>query len=122
MTALGLILVVEDDADIRESMTEVLAGEGYRVAAAADGEEALEHLRHRELPALILLDLLMPRLNGYDFRRAQLADSAWARIPTAILTAHGDFQSMARELGAAAAIRKPVKIEALLEVIGRFLP
>lgn len=112
-----LVLVVEDDQDIRDSLVEILEDEGYLVASASDGQEAIDYLSARELPGLILLDVMMPRLNGNAFRQAQLANPTWAQIPTAILTADGNIQSKAKELGVTMAIRKPVKIDDLLRLV-----
>ena len=83
MTSAGLsVCVVDDDADIREVLTDVLSIEGYDVVAAGDGESALALLRARPSACrLILLDLMMPRMNGWEFRRQQLQDPTIAEIP-----------------------------------------
>lgn len=112
-----LILVVEDDQDIRDSIAEILEDEGYRVATAADGELGLRHLAEQELPALILLDLLMPRVDAQAFRRAQMSEPRWAAIPTVLMSA--DFQTVQRahELSVTAGVCKPVRLEELLAVV-----
>ncbi|MFO0586813.1 MAG: response regulator [Polyangiaceae bacterium] len=117
MTSGALILVVEDDPDIRESIQEILEDEGYRVATAFDGEDALRCLRESARPDLILLDLLMPRMNAREFRDVQLLDAAWSRIPTVIMSADFHYDEKARELGAAAGVAKPVALDDLLAVV-----
>src|SRR5690606_13804277 len=83
----GHILVVEDDQDIRESVVEILEDEGHRVSAAADGREALERLqRAQPRPDLILLDLMMPVMNGFQFREEQLKRPELAGIPVVVDT------------------------------------
>lgn len=114
----ALILLVEDDGDIRESLAEVLEDEGYRVALAADGERGLAQLASGELPALILLDMWMPRMDARGFREAQLREPAWAAIPTVLMTGERDAIQVARAMSVTAAIQKPVTIDVLLQVIG----
>ncbi|HET9595586.1 MAG TPA: response regulator [Anaeromyxobacteraceae bacterium] len=80
------VLVVEDDPDIREALEEALASEGYEVALATDGAHALR-VAHETLPDLILLDLMMPVMNGWAFRAAQRADPALAGIPVIVVSA-----------------------------------
>ena len=94
------ILVVEDDPDVRRALTELLASEGYEVAATADGGEALQTLRGGLRPAVILLDLMMPNCDGWDFRREQLEDPAFATVPVVLVTAAGfSPDSMRSQLG-----------------------
>ena len=83
------ILVVEDDPDVRRALTELLASEGYEVAATADGGEALKTLRGACRRAVILLDLMMPNCDGWDFRREQLEDPTFASVPVVLVTAAG---------------------------------
>jgi CheY-like chemotaxis protein len=110
------ILVVEDDADIRESIVEVLEDAGYRVSSAGDGRQALEVLEAAsEKPRLILLDLMMPVMNGFQFRQEQLARDELAAIPVLVITA--DANAKASSLKAAGLLQKPVKIQPLLERI-----
>lgn len=112
------ILLVEDDRDIRDSVVEVLEEEGYSVAVASDGLEALRRLREGPRPPdLILLDLMMPNMNGFQFREEQLKVPEHAKIPVAVLTAHGDAHGKAKAMGVAGVLRKPVKIQALLDLV-----
>lgn len=116
------ILVIEDDHDIRESVVEVLEEEGYGVDSAGDGREALRVLSEaREKPDLILLDLMMPNMNGFEFREQQLKNSEHAAIPIAVLTADGQASAKAAELHADGLVRKPVKIQPLLDTVARLI-
>jgi CheY-like chemotaxis protein len=115
------ILVVEDDCDIRLALCSILREEGYRVDCASDGREAISSLKSGERPAIILLDLMMPVMNGADFRKAQLRDPQLADIPVVVLTADGRLLEMAKSLGAAAAFSKPFELDALLDVITRVM-
>ena len=82
------ILVVEDNADVRDAWEALLEGECYRVVSAASGREALRWLRSSEvMPALILLDLIMPGMNGWDFRAEQSQDETLASIPVIVVSA-----------------------------------
>jgi CheY-like chemotaxis protein len=114
------ILLVEDDFDVREALAETLREEGYDVDCANDGLEALAYLRGGGKPGLILLDLMMPRMSGSDFRMAQSKDPALAHFPVVLLSADGRMREKAVTLGAAGAIRKPIDLPELIEVIERF--
>src|SRR3982074_3818832 len=89
------ILVVEDDPDIRAALTQILSDDGYAVATAANGQEAIDHLRRTSPPALILLDLMMPVMDGWQFRSHQKQDPALKSIPVVIVTADGSAQNKA---------------------------
>ena len=84
------ILVVEDEPDLRDALTWVLRQEGYAVSAAANGREALDWLRGSSSPWLILLDLRMPLMDGFEFRVRQLQEPNLAAIPVVVLSAYGD--------------------------------
>lgn len=117
------ILVVEDDRDIREAVVEVLEEEGYGVSAAGDGAQALRVLEDADEPKpdLILLDLMMPNMNGFEFRERQLANAAHAAIPVAVITADGQATRKAEQLHVNGLVQKPVKIEPLLDVVERLV-
>lgn len=116
------ILVVEDDRDIRDSVVEILEDEGYAVSDASGGHEALERLANGPAkPDLILLDLMMPGMNGYQFRAEQLKSDEYARIPVVVITADATAQERAAPLQAAAFLRKPIKIQPLLNTIKQAL-
>ena len=82
-----LIMVVDDDDDFREALEEVLLAEGFRVVAAANGEEALRHFRLGVTPNLVLLDLWMPHMDGWQLRRHMEDDPALENIPVVVMTA-----------------------------------
>jgi CheY-like chemotaxis protein len=115
------VLVVDDEADLRETLHMVLQLEGYRVVTARDGAEALARLRDGGVfPCLILLDIMMPRMNGVQFRQEQMSDPALRDIPVVVLTGGSEaVLSKAAALGLEA-LRKPVKLDALLSAVGRF--
>jgi CheY-like chemotaxis protein len=112
------ILIVEDDDDSRAFMVTVLEIEGYRVVTAANGDEALTAAR-QEHPRLILLDLMMPRLDGFGFRAAQLRDPQLANIPVILVSALEDDGALAR-LGPIAEVPKPINVAKLLEQVALF--
>lgn len=114
------VLVIEDDSDVRNALAELLSTEGYVVSLTADGGEALEKLRGGLRPSVILLDLMMPNVDGWDFRRAQLDDPSLAPIPVILLTASG-FRpdSMRSERGRLEMLPKPVQAHVLLDTLER---
>jgi CheY-like chemotaxis protein len=114
------ILIVEDDMDLREALSEVLRDEGYSVAMAADGREALDRLRRQSPPSLILLDLTMPVMNGWQFRAEQRQDPALSGIPVVVLSA-GDYRAeQMGQLGVTDYLRKPIELSRLLRMIERY--
>jgi CheY-like chemotaxis protein len=118
----GRVLIVEDDADIRRMLQEILELEGYEVAVAADGRDALGRLRAGPRPTVILLDLMMPGMTGSQFRLEQTKDLALAAIPVVVLTGDGNAERKATDVGVASYLRKPLDVDALLEVLGRYRP
>jgi CheY-like chemotaxis protein len=116
------ILFVEDDRDIRELLIDALEDEGYSVLAAIDGLDAVERLRaHQAVPRLILLDLMMPRMSGAEFRNELLSTPAWSGIPIVVITADAQGRAKARALGAKDCLQKPVKLDRLFATIARVL-
>lgn len=113
----GAVLVVDDDAEIRETLEEVLSDHGYAVACASNGLEALRYLRAAAPPCVILLDLMMPVMDGWEFRSHQRADPALSGIPVFVVTAGGNCEDAARKLEAAGCLRKPLALEKLLSVV-----
>jgi CheY-like chemotaxis protein len=114
------ILLVEDNADTRDSMALVLEYEGYKVVGAANGQEALNHLEGNPHACLILLDLMMPVLDGWEFRARQRQDPALAAIPVVVLSAYGSGDQKTAAMEAAGYLQKPVEIEDLLDVVKRY--
>jgi CheY-like chemotaxis protein len=119
MTA-PVVLVVDDDGDIREALRDVLEDSGYLVHTAADGREALVVLRREPHVSLILLDIMMPVMDGWEFRAEQVHDAAIADIPVVVITAVGDADEKARAMAAAGALRKPVRLKDLLAAVAAF--
>jgi two-component system, chemotaxis family, chemotaxis protein CheY len=114
------VLIVEDQDDVRESLADLLMLEGYRVATAANGQEALAQLRSQPLPHVILLDLRMPVMDGRTFRKEQQGSPALAVIPVVVLSGEAEIQETAAALEAVGHLTKPVEIERLLTVVERF--
>ena len=111
------ILVVDDDSELRESLALLLALKGYEVITASDGREALQALHGGPQPCLIVLDLTMPEMDGLQFRRAQLADPALAKIPVVLCSAHPTATHVAQQLGVIACFEKPFDVQLLLGVV-----
>jgi len=111
------ILIVDDHDDVREALVAVLEAEGYATAAAVNGAEALEYLHSVPVrPCLILLDLMMPVMDGSEFRERQLAERELATIPVIIVSAYGQ-RTQGRALGAVAYVPKPIDVERLMNVV-----
>jgi signal transduction histidine kinase len=113
------LLVVEDDADIREALDGLLSMEGFRVAGCSNGREALDWLRTSPKPDIILLDLMMPVMDGWQFRVAQKDDPELATIPVLALSA--DSTAKAAAIDAEAYLKKPVDYDTLIATIDRLL-
>ena len=114
-----LIMVVEDDADLAMSLADVLAAAGYSVAIAEHGRDAIDQLRAGVRPELILLDMMMPVLDGWGFRAEQVTIPEVAAIPVVALTAAGDVKRKAESIKAAGFLGKPVSIATLLAEVAR---
>lgn len=114
------VLVVDDDDDLRDSFRDALEDEGYRVLTARNGYEALRTLRSEPPPAVILLDLMMPVMNGWQFRTAQQLNPKLADIPVVIVTAGLHSDAATRDLAAHRCLKKPVSVEDLLEAVEPF--
>ncbi|MFT3772792.1 MAG: response regulator [Minicystis sp.] len=108
------VLVVDDDPDIRETLREVIEAEGFSVETAANGRAALEALIMGLRPSLIVLDLMMPSMSGWDVLSAIRGDRALADIPVAVVSASG---SRTPPPGATHFLRKPIDIDALLDLV-----
>jgi CheY-like chemotaxis protein len=118
MTGAHRVLIVEDDETIRESLVEFLEDSGYDAVGVVHGGEALEKLQGPEPPpCLIVLDLMMPVMDGVSFRRRQLEDPRLAAIPVVVVSAYQEVARKAHELSAAAHLPKPLKLTELLKVI-----
>jgi CheY-like chemotaxis protein len=118
--ATRLILVVDDDRAIRETLSDVLQDEGYATSAAVDGREALRLLHEGLRPCVILLDLTMPGMDGWDFRASQMRDPDISSIPVVVITAAGFRpETIQSQLVGVAFIRKPLPLEDVLAAIDR---
>jgi CheY-like chemotaxis protein len=112
------ILIVEDDPDLRLVHSEILSEEGYPVLTAADGVEALEVVERTGPPAVILLDLRMPRMNGWDLAARLREHARWCEIPIVVVAAHYRIAEEAAAIGARAWLHKPVSMDAMLRLVG----
>jgi CheY-like chemotaxis protein len=113
-----LVMIVEDDSEIREGLCDLLNEEGYRVVAAENGRQALEYLRSGPRPAVILLDLMMPVMNGWEFRQEQSRNLLLGDIPVAVMTAASELT--ASSIDAKEILPKPLPVERLLKVVKQY--
>jgi CheY-like chemotaxis protein len=114
------VLVVEDDADIRFVISELLADEGYTVVQATDGRAALAYLHTApDVPRLIILDLMMPIMNGWEFLRARQDDPVVSAIPVIVVSATPSLEVSLTTLGAQEALAKPIDLDRLVEMVQR---
>jgi CheY-like chemotaxis protein len=113
------ILIVEDDTALREALTQVLSDEGYDLLSARDGLEAVNCLKRGHRPDVILLDLSMPVVNGWEFRMFQKREPEVADIPVILITAGGYSRDEVAWLEPSALIHKPLNLPHLLEVVRR---
>ena len=113
------ILLVEDDDDLRGAFRELFEDEGFNVWTASNGKEALECLQSRGRACLIVLDLMMPVMNGWEFRDRQMNDPDLAKIPVVVCTADPRAESRSG-FGAAAWLSKPTDVTALVRIANRF--
>lgn len=119
----GRVLVVDDEADIRETIIEILREEGFDAFGAHNGRHALDLLAGlTQIPDAILLDLRMPVLDGLGFRSEQLKDPRLAGIPVVVISANARVREVAEELGAVAHLRKPIDLEALIAACQALTP
>lgn len=115
-----VVLVIEDDRDVCDAVRDSLEDAGYGVVVAGNGAAALELLCDlREPPGLILLDLMMPVMDGERFLEEVAKHPGWAAVPVVVLTADGQATTKATGLGAVCGLRKPVALEDLLAVVTR---
>ena len=115
------ILVIDDDAGIRQLLTLFLEHKGYRAAGVTNGAEALAHLQHtRPLPELLLLDLMMPVMDGSEFRQAQQQDAQLVAIPVVVMSAAENIQAQAPTLTADAYLPKPIDFDTLLTLVEQY--
>lgn len=112
------LLVVEDSKDFQLLLKKLFSSEGYEVETASNGLEALEKIRSQtRLPNLILLDLMMPVMNGSDCYKELQLDSGLASIPVVVMTAHGDKQPLESNVNSPEFVRKPFDMKKLIEIV-----
>ena len=116
----GGVLVVDDDMGIRGVLTQLLQDEGHQVASAANGQEALERLADRRPPGVILLDLMMPVMNGWEFMNRRRDDERIASIPVIVISADGQVREKANAIGAVGYLTKPIDLDRLLDTVERY--
>ena len=115
----GPVLVVEDDLHVRDVIEELLRIEGFPVESAVDGVEALGRIREGLRPSVILLDSMMPRMNGAEFLRTREHDAELLTIPVYLISASGDFDGTSTRYRIEGFLRKPFDPDRLLEVVRR---
>ncbi|WPU63764.1 response regulator [Peredibacter starrii] len=113
------ILIVDDDPNIREALKEYLEFEGYEVRVAGNGQEALALLKINEKPCLILLDLMMPVMNGWEFARAAALDAGISQIPIVVTSA---FIDKVEDIKARGLLSKPLDMEQLMGLANECCP
>ena len=111
------VLVIDDENDIREDVVEILREEGYEAVSAANGADALAALRAGPKPALILLDLMMPVMNGLEFRADQLREPAFADIPVVLMSGTNNVPEKAQDMKVTAYLVKPFRLGDLLRIV-----
>ena len=113
------VLVIDDDEDVRVALTELLEEEDFAATTAKDGREALDLLLGGFRPCAILLDLMMPGMNGWDFRMEQMRVPELAEIPVAVLSASFNAQSTLAEFGDVQFFAKPAPTSAIIAFVKR---
>lgn len=117
----GPILIIEDDREIRESLVDILEDEGYQVFSANNGQEGLDYLTTTEKqPALVLIDLMMPVMDGKTFRLEQIKNPNIAHIPTVLFSADGQLDKKATTIGFKDYLKKPIDLNELLVIAERY--
>ena len=112
------VLIVEDDIELREMMAQLLTLEGFQASTVANGREALDYLGRGDRPDVILLDLMMPVMDGWEFRRQQQSDPSVANVPVIVLSAL-DYRRAA-EVDAVAFLKKPLDFDRLLQLVRQY--
>jgi CheY-like chemotaxis protein len=114
------VLVVDDDEDILTLVCLVLESEGYRPIPARDGLDALQILSERETPSLILLDIMMPRMNGEELASTLKASPRFSGIPVVVMSGDNNAREKTRTCGAHECLVKPVDLDVLLRIVQQF--
>jgi CheY-like chemotaxis protein len=109
------VLIVEDDAELCGFMNFLLTANGYQTMCAGNGQQALDQMRTRT-PCIVLLDIHMPVMDGWEFRRRQLDDPRYASVPVVAVTAHFDARAVEDKLGVPC-LRKPMHIDEVITAV-----
>jgi len=112
------VLIVADDEDLRDMMAQFLLVEGFRPETVSNGQEALDYLRKGPTPSVILLDMMMPIMDGWEFRREQQRDPRVANVPVIVLSALD--RTRVGDIGEAAFMKKPLDFDRLLDLVRRY--
>jgi CheY-like chemotaxis protein len=105
---------------MRELLVELLESEGYDVASAVNGLEGLKYLENHGPPDLILIDLMMPVMDGYSFRTEQLKNEKWSKIPTVVMSAEANAKEKMKSFNITAFLSKPVELDTILKTIATY--
>jgi CheY-like chemotaxis protein len=116
------VLVIEDDPDTQDAICGLLEFSGYRAVGVSNGREALDFLKTHSAPNVIVLDLMMPVMNGWEFRDLQRADESLAKIPVVVISASGTPQNVVMGTGAVDYVPKPFDPDLLVAAIERITP
>jgi CheY-like chemotaxis protein len=123
MSAPADVLLVEDDPDLRHCLARLLERQGYAIATAGDGWQALEYVRHNGAPRLFLLDLVMPEMDGWEFLHARRHRPELRGVPVVVLSAVAEFRGPdPLRLGASEVLRKPFDQADVLGAARRYCP
>ena len=120
MTSRPLVMIIDDDRDVAEAIADALEDEGYGTAIAGHGAEALAVIANGARPQLLILDLMMPVMDGWEFR-TRLEERGMGAIPVIVCTADGHASEKVAKLAAAGHLRKPPTLSALLELVQKTL-
>jgi CheY-like chemotaxis protein len=110
------VLIVDDDLAATDSLTDILTAEGYTVSTAKNGKEALEHLQRAPLPRLIILDLFMPEMDGWEFRREQMKNPKLRDIPVVVMTGASVYAGIDVNV----IVHKPLDVARFISLIERY--
>lgn len=114
------ILVIEDDFEFREVLRELFCLEGYEVLTAVDGADAMRQLQQGARPGLILLDLIMPGIDGFQFRESQKLYPELAEIPVIVISGMGGLEALNSTLGCQDVMRKPLELDVILSTVRHY--
>lgn len=114
------VLIIEDDESIRELLVELLESEGYVVSAAENGLQGIEFLKKNSRPDLILMDLMMPVMDGYTFRTEQMKNPQWITIPTVVMSAEASAKEKLKNYSITAFLTKPIELETILKTVEKY--